>query len=801
MLNSYHLQTYFSLLLYLVLATALCILLASLAYLFSLSLTRDHQKASEYECGFEPFDSATRLPFDVHFYLVGILFLIFDVEIALLFPWVLGLKNTGLFGFYGMMLFLLILGLGFFYEWKRGALIWASRPRFQQQDLEMLPNENPHTFSDIISTIVRAYRVFKYYAKIYLCAMALAAFEIYFANKLNYPEYLHSSGAQLFIFQLSMSECLSGGKFQEMFWILTTMYWWMFLSIEVHVAMLLSWWEKQKKAVYVSMVLSWLEKQKKAVYGFLSMIARWLYKLERDGDVLVDKIVRWWKKRKKGALILFPTTCEIIESLVPEMGLTITFLLLLLVVSVLLPYRRKYDLENLARFWFQTVFALLVGIMLTIQQPPTFLINDYLISSSYTAALKLLLIVSTSFILRYSQPFRTQLGRGNVEYPFLMVLALVFMLLLVSSNHLVGAFLTLVGFSLNIYVLILCNTTCAKAREAGIKYYYLSAFNSGLIIYGFFLLFLVAGTGYFHELSLCFAAPLASVPLLQLSILSLLLGFFFKLATAPGHLWAAEIYDGSPDPITGFFMLPVKIAVLGVAVTLLATALDPLMALWQPLLAIATAFSLVIGCFGAFYERRIKRFLAYASINQMGFLLLGLTAGSLEGYRTTVLYLFLYALMNISFLLVFLTAYQEYTQKPLIFLTDFSKWFSASKTENSREWLYGFGFSMTILSMAGIPPLAGFFGKYYLLAHAQEQGLYLLVILGLATSLVSAYYYLRLLKIMWFENNLYRRLQAPMDYTVTKLFYVIEAVLFVFIFYTDFTVTLFDVLTVEVFTL
>jgi NADH-quinone oxidoreductase subunit A len=133
---SYQRQTYYALSLYLFLAMLICILLASASYLFSLSAVQDSEKRSEYECGFEPFDSATRLPFDVHFYLVGILFLIFDVEIALLFPWVLGLKTVGWFGFYLMMGFVVILSIGFLYEWKRGALIWPSR----QQEMPYAPN-------------------------------------------------------------------------------------------------------------------------------------------------------------------------------------------------------------------------------------------------------------------------------------------------------------------------------------------------------------------------------------------------------------------------------------------------------------------------------------------------------------------------------------------------------------------------------------------------------------------------------------------------------------------------------------
>lgn len=227
-----------------------------------------------------------------------------------------------------------------------------------------------------------------------------------------------------------------------------------------------------------------------------------------------------------------------------------------------------------------------------------------------------------------------------------------------------------------------------------------------------------------------------------------MMGLFFKLSAFPGHLWAVEVYDGSPAPIMGFFMVTTKIAVLTFTLNLLTQALDSAMGAWQPFITIASLGSIIWGCFGAFYEKKIKRFLAYTSINQIGFLLLGLACGTLEGYQTTLLYLHLYALMTLGFLVIFLNL-QRLDKKYLIYLSDL-RGFGIYRPS---QWLKSWAIVILVFSMAGIPPLAGFFGKYFLLLHAHERGLWGLVFVALATSLISTYYYLRIIKLMWFDKK------------------------------------------------
>lgn len=193
-------------------------------------------------------------------------------------------------------------------------------------------------------------------------------------------------------------------------------------------------------------------------------------------------------------------------------------------------------------------------------------------AEGYSPLLKILTLLCASFILASSKRYIREHSRHLLEYPLIFSLATLFLLLMIDATDLLSAFFALVGFSLNLYVLILFDAPYAAAREAGIKYYYLSTFSSGLILYGIFLIFALTGATQFEEIAHLLPED---AHLLLIAIAFLFVGFFFKLSAFPGHLWAPEVYEGSPDPIMGFFMLPVKIAVLAFLIQLLATGLQP----------------------------------------------------------------------------------------------------------------------------------------------------------------------------------------------------------------------------------
>lgn len=364
-------------------------------------------------------------------------------------------------------------------------------------------------------------------------------------------------------------------------------------------------------------------------------------------------------------------------ALLPELILATMLSYLLVALAIELGNGRSKKvlaLETLKALRYGISYVIILYVYNLLQASPETLFNGYMHVNSYVLSLKIVVAATGRSILSNSEEYIQESSHDLLEYPLIFVLALLFMLFLVGAGHLISAFISLVGFSLNLYILILFDAPHAMAREAGVKYFYLSAFSSGLMLYGVFLLFFTLGTGHFHEMNQVISTNAEALNLggttLHYGLLFFLVGVFFKLSAFPGHLWAAEVYEGSPDPITAFFMLPVKVAVLAFVMQLLAVGLGAAVALWQPLIALSAVGSLVWGCLGAFVEKKTKRFLAYASINQIGFLLLGVATGSFEGYRATLFYLLIYAVMNIGFLIAFLNARRP-DGNSMLYLTDF----------------------------------------------------------------------------------------------------------------------------------
>lgn len=481
---------------------------------------------------------------------------------------------------------------------------------------------------------------------------------------------------------------------------------------------------------------------------------------------------------------------SIVNYLTAEVALVTIILYTLTSIALELGQERKK--KDLALYTLSVlseglaVVSLIYGVFV-FSTVSSILFNGYLSVSFYAAVLKLLTTLSCGFILTNSKKFIKESYQHLLEYAVRLTLTVLFRMLLISSANFRSAFRSVVGFSLNLYVLIFFGSTRSGAREAGIKYYFLSTFSSGLRIYGIFRLFITVDTLNFFErdqlLKNNSELVRSALYTLQIAIGLLLTGIFFKLSAFPGHLWAADVYEGSPDPITGFFRLPVKLAVFSFLFSTLAVALHSLVFIWQPFVRIAAAGSLLWGCVGACAEKNTKRFLAYASINQMGFLLRGVAAASFHGYRATRVYLLIYTIRNFGFLTVFLNARTK-GRDGLLYLTDF-------RGVGQANWLISWTVARVLLSRAGIPPLAGFFGKYFLLLHVQEAKLYPLVFVALLTSLISAYYYLRIIKTLWFEGKASRtKVTCRLSSGQQTTFFISEGLLWIFIIFSGSVVTL-----------
>ena len=424
-----------------------------------------------------------------------------------------------------------------------------------------------------------------------------------------------------------------------------------------------------------------------------------------------------------------------------------------------------------------------------------FLFTGYTIIDLYSTVIKISVNVTVFFLLKLSKNYVMKHPRHLMEYPILLLLLTFFLGILISAYNLLTAFLAIVGFSLTIYVLLLYDSFNHSSREAGIKYFYLSTFSSGLIISGIFFSYII-----FHNTNFLFITWQLhnwtwfnnlphKILLFHFMIYFLTFGFLFKLAAFPCHLWAPEIYDGSPHPITALFVLPIKIATLGFFLRLLNYTFSDLYQSWNYILWFSSILSMLWGCIGALNEARIKRFIAYSSINQMGFLFIGIVCGTFESLRATFIYLFLYIIMNLGFFILFLTTKENITRRALTYLTDFNDY-------AQRNYFYTVTFVIILFSMAGIPPLGGFFGKYYLFLHSFEVGQFSLVVIGMITSVVSTYYYLRIIKVMWFEKPIPDRFifKTNLKGSMFNVYIAIECILVLFFVWSPWTFILSNVL-------
>jgi NADH-quinone oxidoreductase subunit N len=706
-------ESYFSLEIYFFLALGLCGLLAGLAYLLSLSTAQETEKRSEYECGFAPFDSATRLPFDVHFYLVGILFLIFDVEVALLFPWVLTLRTIGWFGFYLMVVFLFVLSIGFLFEWKRGALLWPSRRK--AAPVPVLVNEVAHALSDEDVVITVTIPAQDSSIDTYLVVGGFIAVTVV-VGYCFWPlivSAIYGGG--------SSAATAKGAAAVEKTTTLRTRP----IAFIPHFEGIADY----------EIATQFSETQPAAAHDFWSLLYQIVDLGQASGAYSgLFSLIKWGVYPLLPQILLFLVVCQLITALSFFLEGHNRWVLTTFCWGVL---REAFFLLSLLAFFQFTLFG----------TGPAF--NGYFEINPLSQLFVALALLTVSFVLDFSREYVENHTRNLLEYPVILAFSAAFTVVLIAAGHLMSLFFSLVGFSLGLYVLIMYDAEKHVAREAGLKYYYLSALSSALILYGFFLFYITAKGGDFTLLywltTMCHWPEHATL-LTNVAILFSLVGFFFKLSTVPGHLWAADVYEGVSFPVLAFFMLTVKLAVLAAFINLYPIAIVGLSAHWLPILSLAAIVSILWGAYASVQERKLRRFMAYASINQMGFILLGLTTDSDGGLIATILYIIVYLVMTAAFLIVVMTMYVD-DHRDAVYLSDLRAIEPASPSLT-------LSLVITVFSMAGIPPLAGFFVKYTVLQEAFFAGLSGNVAIGLATSLISARYYLGIPVRTMFEDRL-----------------------------------------------
>jgi NADH-quinone oxidoreductase subunit N len=386
---------------------------------------------------------------------------------------------------------------------------------------------------------------------------------------------------------------------------------------------------------------------------------------------------------------------------------------------------------------------LLIGVAaLVVWLPGTkhVLFNGTFVVDLFARFMKVLALAGSAVAIVMALDFMAKAGQRQFEYPILVVFSTLGMMLLVSAGDLIGLYVGLELMSLCLYVLAAFNRDEVRASEAGLKYFVLGALSSGMLLYGCSLIYGFTGTVEFAGIAK--AAGQGGIGLV-FGIVFLFAGLCFKVSAVPFHMWTPDVYEGAPTPVTTFFAASPKIAAIAVFIRAAMEAFPNIASQWQQIIVFVSLASMLLGAFAAIGQRNIKRLMAYSSIGHMGFALVGLASGTAEGVQGVLVYMGIYLAMTLGTFAVILA--MRRAEGPVEQISDLA---GLARTNP----LMAFFLAMLLFSLAGVPPLAGFFAKFYVFLAAIKAGLYMLAVIGVLASVVGAYYYLLIIKIMYFDE-------------------------------------------------
>ncbi|WP_207478834.1 NADH-quinone oxidoreductase subunit NuoN [Arenibaculum pallidiluteum] len=391
-----------------------------------------------------------------------------------------------------------------------------------------------------------------------------------------------------------------------------------------------------------------------------------------------------------------------------------------------------------------SVAALVVagGLVLAVGGPREVTLSGLFVMDRFGVFMKLLVLLGSALTLILSMTYVEREQMSRVEYPVLIVLSTTGMLMMVSANDLISLYVGLETQSLAAYVIAAFRRDSARSSEAGLKYFVLGALSSGMLLYGSSLVYGFAGSTGFDRLAAVLAAGSVSTGLL-VGLVFVAAGVAFKLSAVPFHMWTPDVYEGSPTSVTAFFAVAPKVAAVALFVRLLIEPFGSLVEQWRQIVWFMSVGSMLLGSFAAIGQSNIKRLMAYSSIGHVGYALVGLAAGSELGVRGVMFYLAIYIFMNIGAFAVILCMRQN--GRAVEGIQDLS---GLSKSHP----MLALAMAIFMFSMAGIPPNAGFFAKLFVFQAAIEAQLYVLAVIGVLSSVVGAYYYLRIVKVMYFDD-------------------------------------------------
>jgi len=418
----------------------------------------------------------------------------------------------------------------------------------------------------------------------------------------------------------------------------------------------------------------------------------------------------------------------------PEIFISLA-LMFLLIVGVF----KKNSSSLIYNLTILSLFVLLALVLNLSHIEEAFIFNQSYKIDNLSNFMKILTLISAIFVMLTSSKYLKLTKIFKIEYPVLILSSILGMMVMISSNDLIVFYMGLELQSLALYVLASFNRDNLLSTESGLKYFVLSALSSGLLLYGCSLIYGFSGSTNFNEI----AISISNVQYgLTFGIVFILVGLAFKISAVPFHMWAPDVYQGSPTSVTIFFAILPKIAALTVFIRFLYVPFISMIDQWLMIIIFLSIASMIFGAIAAIGQKNLKRLVAYSSISHMGYALAGLTTGTNEGIQSSIIYLSIYLVMNLAlFSCIFMMRRNENYFENIDDLSGLSK----------NHPVLSFSMLIILFSLAGIPPLAGFFAKFYIFKAVIEQSMYFLAIVGLLSTVIAAFYYLRIIKIIYFD--------------------------------------------------
>ena len=422
--------------------------------------------------------------------------------------------------------------------------------------------------------------------------------------------------------------------------------------------------------------------------------------------------------------------------LLPEIFLTLSvFSILMIGVFTKKSFNLIFNLTSL-------IIIFTIAIILNSSNIQEKIFLDSFTRDAYSNFFKVLILISSLFVLNSSKNFIIDNKLDKFEYPIIVLLSILGMFFMVSSNDIILFYLGLELQSLSLYILASIDRDNLRSSESGIKYFILSALSSGLLLYGCSLLYGFTGATNFDLISNQLSKENTGA---VFAMVFILVGLAFKISAVPFHMWTPDVYEGAPTSITSYFAVVPKVAGLAVLIKFMLIPFSNILLEWQTIIIFISIASMILGAVAAIGQKNIKRLLAYSSIGHIGYALAGVATSAITGYKSSIVYIVIYVIMNIGvFSCLYLLKKDGEYKENISDLSGISK----------KSPLLAISFLILLFSLAGIPPLGGFFAKFYVFTAVLEQRMYALAILGLLTTVISAFYYLRIIKTIYFDDSI-----------------------------------------------